>query len=129
MIGYVMLGTNDLARARKFYDAVVGPLGGAVLDAWSNDTHIFWGAGAGKPMFGVTKPYDGGAAGPGNGTMISFAAGTRAQVDAAHATALKLGGKDEGAPGIRGSDPNGFYAAYFRDLDGNKLCAFRVGPP
>ncbi|WP_422396671.1 hypothetical protein [Sphingomonas ginsenosidivorax] len=54
---------------------------------------------------------------------------TRGDVDAIHAKALELGGTDEGAPGIRGDDPDGFYGAYFRDLDGNKLTVFRFGPP
>ena len=60
--------------------------------------------------------------------MVAFAAGSRANVDKLHAKALALGGTDEGAPGLRGPEEYGFYGAYFRDLDGNKLCAFHVGP-
>ncbi len=65
----------------------------------------------------------------GNGNMAGFQTESRAQVDAIHAKALELGGSDEGAPGISGDDPNGFYGAYFRDPDGNKICVFRFGPP
>ena len=61
--------------------------------------------------------------------MIAIVLDERAKVDAMHAAALAAGGNDEGAPGVRGEDgPQAFYGAYFRDLDGNKLCAFRVGP-
>ena len=80
-------------------------------------------------MFGVGKPYDGQAATFGNGTMIALVMDERAKVDALHDKAVALGGKCEGKPGVRGEEgPQAFYAAYFRDLDGNKLCAFRVGP-
>ena len=69
------------------------------------------------------------AAEPGNGNMVAIVVKERAQVDALHAKALALGGTDEGAPGVRGKEgPQAFYGAYFRDLDGNKLCAFRIGP-
>ena len=129
MIGYAMLGTNDVAKAKTFYDAVLAPLGASVLAAYSNDKRVFYSAGAGQPMFAIGMPYDGAKASAGNGAMISLAAPTRAAIDAMYKSALTHGGKDEGAPGIRGADPNGFYAAYFRDPDGNKLCAFRIGPP
>ena len=79
-------------------------------------------------MFLIGKPLAGEAT-VGNGTQMGFAAPSRAVVDAVHAKALELGGKCEGPPGIRGSDPNGFYGAYFRDPDGNKLLISRFGPP
>ena len=80
-------------------------------------------------MLGVGPAYDGQPATVGNGTMIAIVLDERAKVDAMHAAALAAGGNDEGAPGVRGEDgPQAFYGAYFRDLDGNKLCAFRVGP-
>jgi predicted lactoylglutathione lyase len=61
--------------------------------------------------------------------MVALVLKERSQVDALHAKALALGGTDEGAPGVRGAEgPQAFYGAYFRDLDGNKLCAFRIGP-
>jgi len=129
MIGYVMLGTNDLAKAKSFYDAVLAPMGASAFAAYSSENRAFYTVGAGQPMFAIGKPLDGGKANFGNGTMVSFPASTRAIVDAVYAKAIAMGGKDEGKPGIRGSDPNGFYGAYMRDPDGNKLCVFRVGPP
>lgn len=128
MIGYTMLGTNDLTRAKAFYDAVLAPLKASVLDAFTSEKHIFYAAGAGQPMLSLTKPNDGGAATAGNGTMVALSAPTRALVDEVHKAALAHGAKDEGAPGVRGPNPDGFYGAYFRDPDGNKICAFRFGP-
>jgi predicted lactoylglutathione lyase len=122
MIGYVTLGTNDLPRAASFYDAIGQELG--VGRFMENDSFIAWGVPGGAPGLGVTKPFDGGAATIGNGVMVALEAKDRAQVDRIHALALRLGGADEGAPGPRGE---GFYAGYFRDLDGNKLNAFTMG--
>jgi len=119
MIGYVTLGTNDLARAAGFYDAIAWELGiGRFMEM---DNFVAWGAPEGGASVGVIKPYDGQPATVGNGVMVALAAKDRAQVDRLHALALSLGGKDEGAPGLRGDN---FYAAYFRDLDGNKLNVF-----
>src|SRR5262245_66153189 len=84
---------------------------------------IYYGFGRG-PMFAVGKPYDKQAATHGNGAMIALNVGSTEKVHAAHELALKLGGSDEGAPGPRVG--NGFYGAYFRDLDGNKLCVFTM---
>ena len=128
MIGYVMLGTNDLARAKSFYDPILTLLGASVLAAYSSDRRVFYTAGAGQPMLAITMPFDGAKATVGNGSMVALPAKSRALVDAVHAKALELGGKDEGAPGVRGPNPDGFYGAYLRDPDGNKLCVFRVGP-
>lgn len=119
MIGYTCVGTNDLPRAVAFYDSLLGLMGANRF--FESDRGIGWGTAADKPMFSVMKPFDGGAATVGNGTMVSLAAAGKEQVDALHAKALALGGKDEGAPGLRGSN---FYGAYFRDLDGNKLAAY-----
>lgn len=121
MIGYVTVGTNDLARAATFYDPIAKELGGG--RAMEMDKFIAW-SGAGGPMIGAIMPFNGETATAGNGAMVAFAATDRAQVDRLHALALSLGGKDEGAPGLRGET---FYAAYFRDLDGNKLAAFVSG--
>ena len=129
MIGYVMLGTNDVPRAKAFYDPILGLFGASVLAAYSSDNRVFYSAGAGQPMIAITKPHDGSAASVGNGTMVALPATTRALVDQAYAKAIAAGGADEGAPGVRGPNPNGFYGAYFRDPDGNKICLFRVGPP
>ncbi len=122
MIGYVTLGTNDIQRAARFYDALLAELG--AKRAMQMETFIAWAAGPGQPMISVIKPFDGKPATVGNGVMVAIAASSKAQVDALHAKALALGGKDEGKPGPRG---DGFYAGYFRDLDGNKLNAFVMG--
>ena len=119
MIGYVTLGTNDLARAAKFYDAIAAEMGvGRMMDF---ETFIAWGKWDGGAGIGLTKPFDGNAASVGNGTMVALEARDQAQVQRLHEIALANGGTDEGAPGPRGE---GFYAAYFRDPDGNKLNAF-----
>jgi catechol 2,3-dioxygenase-like lactoylglutathione lyase family enzyme len=128
MSGYSMYGTNDIVGARKFYDPLMEKLG-AWRNSWSTDARAFYATASGAPFFAVGQPYDGAPATIGNGAMIAFSAPTRALVDQLHAQALALGGTDEGAPGLRGEDPNGFYGAYFRDPDGNKLCIYRVGPP
>jgi len=123
MIGYVTLGTNDLARAAKFYDAIAKELGvGRMMEG---DRFIAWGKPGGGAGIGVIRPYDGKPATVGNGVMAAIEAKDKAQVDRIHRLALSLGGVDEGAPGPRGD--GGFYAAYFRDLDGNKLNAFVMG--
>jgi predicted lactoylglutathione lyase len=122
MIGYVTLGTNDLRRAAAFYDALLGELGAKRM--MENDQFIAWSVRPDQPGFGVTKPFDKKAATVGNGVMVALAVDSNAKVDALHRKALQLGGKDEGAPGARGE---GFYAGYFRDLDGNKLNFFHAG--
>ena len=122
MIGYVTLGTNDLAKNAAFYDAIADEMG--VRRMMEHDSYIAWGIPGGAAGLGLTKPFDGGPATAGNGVMVALEAKDRAQVDRLHALALSLGGVDEGAPGDRGG---GFYAAYFRDLDGNKLNAFCMG--
>jgi hypothetical protein len=121
MIGIARVGTSDLGRAKSFYDQLFSEAGVSLL----NDTGkaCVWGK-AGEPLFAVGLPYNGEPATAGNGTMIALSVGAQAMVDAIHAKALALGGKDEGAPGLRGDAANGFYAAYLRDLDGNKLCFF-----
>ncbi len=124
MIGYVTLGTNDIPRAAAFYDSLLAVVGaGRFMEA---DNFIAWAVAPDKPSLGVIRPYDGKAATVGNGTMIALVVDSPGKVDALHARALELGGKDEGAPGPRGT--GGFYAAYFRDLDGNKLNCFCFKP-
>jgi predicted lactoylglutathione lyase len=122
MIGYVTLGTNDIQRAARFYDALLAELG--AKRAMEMDGFIAWATAPNTPMLSVIKPYDGKAASVGNGVMIAIAASSKAQVEQLYRKALELGAKDEGAPGPRG---DGFYAAYFRDLDGHKLNAFFIG--
>ena len=123
MIGYVTFGTNDIQRAAKFYDAIAAEMGtGRMMDF---ETFIAWGAWEGPAGIAATKPFDGKPASVGNGTMVALQAKDRAQVDKLYEIALANGGSDEGAPGPRGED--GFYAAYVRDPDGNKLNAFTMG--
>lgn len=128
MIGYVTVGTNDLERARAFYDALFELIGATRLMVLPHG-FTMWGTQMNRPGFVVTPSYDKAEARPGNGNMVSLVVKERAQVDALHAKALELGGSDEGQPGVRGPEgPQAFYGAYFRDLDGNKLCVFRMGP-
>jgi predicted lactoylglutathione lyase len=122
MIGYVTLGTNDLPRAAKFYDALAAEL--AAPRMFEFDGFIAWGTPDGPAGVAVTKPYDGNPATVGNGVMVALQAADKAQVDRLHAIALANGGTCEGPPGPRGDT---FYAGYFRDPDGNKLNAFVMG--
>ena len=129
MIGYVTVGTNDLEKARAFYTALVGALGGSELMRMEENGFTLFGMQWGTPGIAVTTPYNGEPATVGNGMMVALVLDTRAKVDMLHATALELGGTSEGEPGLRGPEgEHAFYGAYFRDLDGNKLCAFKVGP-
>lgn len=120
MIGYATLGTNDLARATRFYDALLADLGAKHM--METERFVVWFVAPDRPALGLFKPYDGNAATVGNGNMIALVVDSPAKVDAMHRKALELGATDEGAPGPRGIP--GFYAGYFRDLDGNKLNAF-----
>ena len=125
MLAYVTLGTNDLARAGKFYDAIAAEMGvGRMMEF---DSFIAWGEPGGAPGIGLTKPFDGKPATVGNGVMVALAAKDKEQVHKIHAIALAGGGTCEGAPGPRGD--GGFYAGYFRELDGNKLNAFCMAAP
>jgi catechol 2,3-dioxygenase-like lactoylglutathione lyase family enzyme len=125
MILYMTIGTNDLARATRFYEPVMAALGLDMTEADADEIG-FMAADDTRCRVWVTKPYDGKAATVGNGSMAAFVAPTRAAVDAFHAAALAHGGRDEGAPGLR---PYGasFYACYVRDPDGNKLSAVCEG--
>lgn len=122
MIGYVSLGSNDLDRAKAYYDALLGELGARrVMDFGS---FVLWGNAPDKPMLAVCQPYDKQPATVGNGVMVALPVASREQVDALYARALELGGSDEGAPGQRADN---FYAGYFRDPDGHKLNFFFTG--
>ncbi len=122
MIGYVTLGTNDLPKAVAFYEKLLGSLG--AKHVFESDRGIAWGTGMHSPGLAVMKPFDGQPATRGNGTMVALVVDSREKVDALYKLAIDLGGTDEGKPGPRG---DGFYAAYFRDLDGNKLNCFFMG--
>lgn len=124
MIGYVTLGTNDLARGAVFYDAIAKELGtGRMMEF---PTGIAWGNPNGGAGVALMKPFDGNAASVGNGVMVAFEAKDKDQVHRLYDIAMSLGGTCEGPPGPRGDN---FYAAYFRDLDGNKLNAFVMTGP
>jgi catechol 2,3-dioxygenase-like lactoylglutathione lyase family enzyme len=128
VIGYITLGTDDLDRSRAFYDALLGEIGATRLMELDSGFTLY-GTGWGRPGLAVTRPHDGQPARAGNGNMVSLVMDSRDKVDRLHARALELGGSDEGRPGVRGEEGDrAFYGAYFRDLDGNKLCAFRIGP-
>ncbi len=122
MIGYVTLGTNDLPRAAAFYDQLLAELGARRL--WEFERGIAWGVAMDKPSLAVMKPFDGQPATHGNGTMVALVVDSPQKVDRVHQKALALGATDEGPAGPRGQ---GFYAGYFRDLDGNKLNCFCMG--
>ena len=140
MFTYVSLGTNDLDRATRFYDAVLEPLGLKRCDTWGEpnwDDWVGWGryekGGAHELALWVCRPYDGAAASAGNGTMVALRASSWAAVDNFHAAALAHGGSSEGAAGLRPQYGADFYGAYVRDPDGNKLAAvcrgYRARPP
>ena len=131
MIGYVTLGTDNLERARSYYDELLGSLGAKRVMQFPDELggFTFYGVRPGLPGIAVTRPYNKQPAVAGNGNMIALAMDSRSEVDRLHALALELGGSDEGAPGLRGPEgEKAFYGAYFRDPDGNKLCAFKIGP-
>jgi catechol 2,3-dioxygenase-like lactoylglutathione lyase family enzyme len=125
MLAYIMVGTNNVKKAAKFYDAALAPLG--LVKTGSDSRYIGYGPknAPKKSQFYVTKPYNKKTATFGNGTMISLVAKSKKAVDGFHAAAIAAGGKDEGKPGPRPAGA-GNYAAYVRDLDGNKICAYCV---
>jgi len=125
MIGYVTLGTNDLDRAAAFYDELLAVIG-AKRFMVEEGHFVAWAVSPDAPALSVTRPFDGRAATVGNGTMVALAVDSTDLVHRVHAKALELGGQDEGPAGPRGD--SGFYAGYFRDLDGNKLNVFCFKP-
>ena len=123
MIGYVTIGTHDMARAKQFYADLFAEKGGRIVTDMGRIAFI--SVARGQPMVAVCEPYDKGDPHPGNGTMVAFTADTKEEVDRMHARALELGATDDGAPGQR--IPDRFYGAYARDPDGNKICFFVFG--
>ncbi len=119
MIGYVTLGTDDIPRAAKFYDALLAELGAKRF--METDGFVAWASAPNKPALSVIRPHNRKPASVGNGVMVALVVDSPAKVDALHRKALELGATDEGAPGPRGDN---FYAGYFRDLDGHKLNFF-----
>ena len=121
MIGYVTMGTNDLAAASAYYDELLGTIGASRI--FDTDTFVAWGNSPTGAGLALSMPFNGEAATVGNGVMVALKMESPADVDAFHAKALALGGSDEGAAGPRGDI---FYAGYFRDPDGNKLNAYCI---
>lgn len=119
MIGYVTLGTNDIKRAAKYYDELLGGLGARRLMDYA--TFIVWGTSLEQAALAITEPHDKKPATIGNGVMVAINVRKPEKVDEMHRKAMALGSKDEGAPGPRG---DGYYCGYFRDPDGNKLNFF-----
>ena len=127
MIGYVTLGTDDLDRARAFYDALFATIGAKRLMQLDEERGFtLYGKDLARPSVVIMRPFDGQPARAGNGTMVALAMRSKDQVDAFHAKALELGATDEGAPGVRGDQEGGNYFAYFRDPDGHKFAAFTI---
>jgi catechol 2,3-dioxygenase-like lactoylglutathione lyase family enzyme len=116
---YATVGSNRLTEAKQFYDALLGSIGISGIYEHPSGGRVY-GKGR-RPNFAVLGPYDKNPASAGNGSMFAFELDSRSEVDALHAKALELGGTCEGPPGVRGP---GLYFSYFRDLDGNKLCAY-----
>ena len=120
MFSHVTIGTNDVEKAKRFYDAALEPLGLTALAAYPEA--VGYGAKDGRPQLWAVRPLDKKAASVGNGITVGLDAADRKTVDAAHAAACAAGGRDEGAPGIRAHYHPNYYGAYVRDPDGNKLC-------
>lgn len=128
MIGYVTIGTNDLEKARQYYDQLFGSIGASRLMELPQGFTLY-GTSMSRPGVAITPPYNQEEATPGNGNMVAIPMDSRDKVDAFHNKAIELGGSCEGPPGLRGPDgPQAFYGAYFRDPEGHKFCAFRIGP-
>jgi catechol 2,3-dioxygenase-like lactoylglutathione lyase family enzyme len=122
LVAYTMIGANDHDKAMSLYAPVMDILGAKKIQAYSTETRTWFGR-DGAGMLAIGHPGDGNPATGGNGTMVSLSATDPAMVDAAHAKALEMGARDEGAPGPRGP---GLYFAYFRDFDGNKIALFTM---
>ena len=125
MIGYVTVGSNDLALAEKFYSAFLPGLGYLLEVSHEGLSYsIPVTKGQEFPDFYVKPPFDGQPASTGNGTMVAFQVPTQAQVRALHEAALAAGGQNEGAPGFRAEYSAQFYVGYLRDPQGNKNALF-----
>ncbi len=129
MIGYATLGTNDIERSAAYYDALLAVIG---AERFMEEAGYFiaWATSPEQPALSVSVPFDKKPASIGNGSMIALMMETPEQVDQFYKKAIELGGSDEGKPGFRPEESDsGFYAGYFRDLDGNKLNAFCMVNP
>jgi catechol 2,3-dioxygenase-like lactoylglutathione lyase family enzyme len=121
VLSHTTLGVSDVWAAKRFYDPLLAALGLIVKFAdeeWAGWKH----PDADRPLFVITRPYDGNPPSTGNGQMIALSASSRSLVDECYAIALRHGATDEGEPGLRPHYHANYYGAYFRDPDGNKLC-------
>ncbi len=124
MIGYITIGTNDLARSGEFYDELLAEMGAKRV--MTDSRMLGWGTTPDKTMFSVIEPFDGEDASVGNGVMVALNVETPENVERLYNKAMSMGCEDEGHPHDRGSSM-GFYGGYFRDLDGNKLVFYCLG--
>lgn len=123
MISHVFIGVNDLDRASDFYAPIMGELGWRRRHSKAPSHLVMWNlAESTRPLFVLGPPFDGKAADPGNGGMVALLAPDRATVDRTYAIAMAAGATSEGTPGLRPQYHAHYYGAYFRDLDGNKIC-------
>lgn len=122
MIGYITVGTQNLEKAKKYWSELLDETGANVF---SENERIFCiGTGPDQIFFAVCKPFDGSPSAAGNGNMVAFKCETKNEVDRLYAKAIELGGTDDGPAGERGPT---FYGGYFKDLDGNKACFYKMG--
>ncbi len=124
MFSHITLGSNDLAKSEVFYTALLSPLGlQKIMNTGADSTDYFcWTAPeAHSPKFFVVIPFDDASASNGNGTMVAFNAPSKLSIDEAYSAAMAAGGSSEGDPGERAHYGKGYYGAYLRDPDGNKL--------
>ena len=120
MISHTMLGTNNFEKAESFYSSIISAIGGTQIH--KSDTVAFWQFEGSNTKFALTVPFNGEAASSGNGAMVAFTLANPEKVNEVFALAIKLGASSEGEPGERNN--GAYYAAYFRDLDGNKIAIF-----
>jgi len=120
MFSHVTVGSNDVPRAKVFYDSLLAPLGLSRLA--DHPEAAGYGRPGGRPQLWIVRPLDKNAATSGNGITVGLEAADRASVDAAYKAGLAAGGKDEGAPGLRTHYHPNYFGAYLRDFDGNKVC-------
>ncbi|MBI3197236.1 MAG: VOC family protein [Rhodospirillales bacterium] len=120
MFSHVTIGSNDIARAKGFYESLLNPLG---LVRHADYPEAFgYGPAGGRPQIWIVRPLDKKAATVGNGITVGLDAPNRPAVDAAYKAGMAAGGKDEGVPGVRAHYHPNYYGAYLRDPDGNKIC-------
>jgi len=124
MIAYTTIGTNDMAKAKAFYDALFEELPVKLVYSRPDGGFISYGIPPGQPAFGIAKPYNGESADPGNGNMVAIAADSPEQVQSLYNKAISLGAVCEGPAGPRVGGNE--YCGYVRDLDGNKLNFFFI---